>query len=146
MSVENTVHYAFDTPQGRAEWSNATLPSGGALVYLGPSYRPFTLGVFHNIRCLGIIREFLDDLYGENHFGEDTRRREIANHCMNNLRQMVLCNADMRLETVRAAVGRAIAVSEVTHTCLDWEAVYLAAEENHRSFKEYQKSNLADSV
>lgn len=142
MSLENTVHYAFDTPQGRAEW-NTTLPSGGAIIHLGPNYRAFTVGMFHHVRCLVILREYLDDLYSDKltKYPSDSRRLQIASHCINNLRQMVLCNSDLRLETVRAARGHGLTVPEVTHTCLDWEAVYAVAEDNYEDFKKHILSN-----
>lgn len=135
MSVESSVHYAFDTPQGQTEW-NTTLPSGGAVIHLGPMRRPFTVGMFHEIRCLGIIREILSDFYADTGPGAQIPgdQLRLATHCMNYLRQMVLCNADLRLETVRAAKGHGLTVPEVTHTCWDWEAVYLAAEENYMAF------------
>lgn len=133
LSLENTVHYAFNTPAGRAEW-NTTLPSGGAVVYLGPERKPFTLGMLHQIRCLGIIREILDDFYMDQSPDAKIQRPQLAAHCMNHLRQMVLCNADMRLETVRASRGHGLTVNEVMHTCRDWTAVYKAAEDNFLDF------------
>ncbi|KJA22685.1 hypothetical protein HYPSUDRAFT_66904 [Hypholoma sublateritium FD-334 SS-4] len=134
MSLENTVHYAFDTPEGRAEW-DIILPSGGAVVRLGPRRRPFTVGMFHQIRCLGIIRDILDDLYRDtNSRAVSADRSIIAGHCMNYLRQMVLCSSDVRLETVRAAKGHGLTVPDVTHVCLDWEAVYREAEKNYQTY------------
>ena len=62
MSYEDSVHYAVDTPAGIAVW-NSTLPSGGVVVYLGEEMRPFTVAVFHEIRCLNILREELVMLY-----------------------------------------------------------------------------------
>ncbi|KAF9524162.1 hypothetical protein CPB83DRAFT_820499 [Crepidotus variabilis] len=134
MSLENSLHYAFDTTQGRAEW-NTTLPSGGALVYLGPHKRPFTLGMLHQIRCLGIIREILDDFYADDSPNAKVDRPHLARHCMNYIRQMVLCNGDLRLENVRAAKGKRLTVPEVTHTCKDWSAVYAAADDNFHELK-----------
>lgn len=134
MSLENTAHYAFDTPEGRAEW-DTTLPSGGAVIHLGPRQRPFTVGMFHQLRCLGIIRGILDDFYRDTNSHEISLDRSvIAGHCMNYLRQMVLCSSDVRLETVRAAKGHGLTVPDVTHVCLDWEAVYRAAEENYQTY------------
>ena len=48
---EDSVHYALDTPTGKAAWK-ATLPRGGAVVHLGPDARPFTVSMFHQLHCL----------------------------------------------------------------------------------------------
>ncbi|KAF9045156.1 hypothetical protein BJ165DRAFT_1347011, partial [Panaeolus papilionaceus] len=137
LSLENTVHYAFDTPLGRAEW-NTTLPSGGAVLRLGPDKREFTLGMLHQIRCLGIIREILDDYYADESPNAKFKKPQLAKHCMNYIRQMVLCNADLRLETVRAGRGNRLTVPEVTHTCRDWTTVYAEAEANHADYMQFQ--------
>ncbi|KAI0775094.1 hypothetical protein BD413DRAFT_653610 [Trametes elegans] len=129
LTHEDGTHYAIDTPLGVAEW-NATLPRGGALVRLGPDLRPFTLSFFHQLRCLNIIRGALMDVYRG--VPEETREKHrIVHHCLNYVRQTVMCRADTRLETVRAPTGRPITVSDITHTCKDWTAVYKAAEENY---------------
>ncbi|KAF5360892.1 hypothetical protein D9756_004516 [Leucocoprinus leucothites] len=133
LSQENTVHYAFNTELGEAEW-NATLPSGGSLLHLGPTYRPFTLGMFHEIRCLNIIRKTLADYYADESEDAQIRSPQLAHHCMNFIRQMVLCRANLRLEPVRAAKGNHVTAWEVTHTCQDWTAVYSAAERNYQDY------------
>ncbi|KAF8960220.1 hypothetical protein BDZ97DRAFT_1834579 [Flammula alnicola] len=135
LSLENSLHYAFNTPLGDAEW-NATLPSSGAVIHLGPSQRPFTLGLFHQLRCLNIIRETLVQFYADDSSDAQINRPELVRHCMNYIRQTLLCNSDLRLESVRAPKGHQLSVPEVTHKCRDWTAVYEAAE---RSFKEYSE-------
>ncbi|GBE89267.1 hypothetical protein SCP_1502750 [Sparassis crispa] len=133
MSHEDSVHYDFETPIGDAEW-NATLPSGGVLLHLGPKLRPFSLSMFHQMRCLNIIRGGLAALYADGTPGARLRQPNLTRHCMNYLRQMVLCRADLRLESVRAPRGYKLATSEVTHACQDWNAVYSAAEENYAQY------------
>jgi len=129
------AHYEFDTPLGSAEW-NATLPSGGALVRLGADRRPFTLGLFHRLRCLNIIREVLADFYADSSPTAKIGRPDLAQHCMDYLRQMTLCSADLRLESLHKPHGSRVSVPDVTHTCRDWKAVYEAAEQNHQEFME----------
>ena len=130
---EDSVHYALDTPTGKAAWK-ATLPRGGAVVHLGPDARPFTVSMFHQLRCLDILRELLVDLYWDESPGAQVARPELAAHCMNYLRQTVMCRADMRLEHVRSENDSKVTVSEVTHVCKDWTAVYDAAESNYGEF------------
>jgi hypothetical protein len=133
LSLENSAHYEFDTPLGIAEW-NATLPLGGVTVRLGPDRRPFTLGLFHRLRCLNIIREVLSDFYADASPTAKITRPDLVQHCMNHLRQMTLCSADLRLESLRKPGGNRVTVPEVTHTCKDWGAVYEAAEQNHQEY------------
>ncbi|KAI0362153.1 hypothetical protein OH77DRAFT_1466556 [Trametes cingulata] len=131
LSQEDSVHYAVNTPLGRAEW-NSTLPSGGHLIHLGPSKQAFTVSMFHEIRCLNIIREVLVAFYEDESADAGYGRRGDVKHCMNYLRQIVLCRADLRLESIRSPVGSKKAVSDVTHECRDWATVYEAAETNYR--------------
>ncbi|KAI0331101.1 hypothetical protein GY45DRAFT_1322804 [Cubamyces sp. BRFM 1775] len=131
MSHEDTVHYAIDTPLGAAEW-NCTLPNGRAVVYLGESAKPFTVAMFHEIRCLNIIRQVLNAFYEDDSAPVPLEPPGIVQHCMNYIRQMVLCRANLRLESIRSPTGSKKAVSDITHECRDWVAVYEAAYANHR--------------
>lgn len=133
MSREDSVHYSIDTPAGDAEW-NATLPSGGVLLHLGPSFHPFSLSMLHQLRCLNIVREVLVTVYADDAHSLRAPKLALGRHCMNYLRQMVLCRADLRLEPVRAGKGSGLTESDVTHTCKDWTAVYEAAEANHQEY------------
>ncbi|KAI0367963.1 hypothetical protein BV20DRAFT_969795 [Pilatotrama ljubarskyi] len=133
LSQENTVQYALETDLGVAEW-NATLPSGGTLLHLGPHFRPFTLSMFHQLRCLDIIRDIIVDFYMDTSPDAQFKRPDLAQHCMNYLRQTVMCRADLRLEHVRASSGSGLTVPDVTHTCADWTAVYEAAEQNYQEY------------
>ncbi|KAH9945104.1 uncharacterized protein BXZ73DRAFT_73308 [Epithele typhae] len=153
---EDSVHYSAalaDAPdRGAAAWA-ALLPRGGATVRLGPAGRPFTLGMFHQLRCLDVLRAQLvavHDSYapGTNESwrrapggeGEERvdgltgREREMAGHCLNYLRQSVMCRGDSRLEHLRSNTDAQTTVSDVTHECRDWTAVYDAAEANYADY------------
>jgi len=129
LTLENTIHYALDTPLGAAEW-NTTLPSGGHLLHFTGSDEPFSISMFHQLRCLNIIRQGLVEF----RFHDRQKSPErIVEQCMDYIKQMVLCRADVRLESARNPTGPRIAVSDVTHTCRDWSKVYTAAEDNYRA-------------
>ncbi|EAU82127.2 hypothetical protein CC1G_09586 [Coprinopsis cinerea okayama7 len=140
--MENSVHFAYNTSLSDREWE-ATLPSGGGILYLGSSssssssdeadtLEPYSISMFHQIRCLNIIRKGLIKFEDG---GRKQKPDELVHHCMNYLRQMVLCRADLRLEHGRH-LRRGIVVSDITHsTCRDWSAVYEAAEENYRRYQ-----------
>ena len=131
MSYENTIHYAPNTSLGEIEW-NYTLPRGGAVVHLGPDCRPFTVSMFHQLRCLNIVRAAII----KSHDGDplDLQRRKLVDHCMNYLRQMILCRMDTTLEPLRAIHTRGVAVWDITHVCKDWSMVYKEAERNYNEF------------
>ena len=133
MPLENTVHYTPDTPAGIAEWST-TLPSGGGLLHLGPAKRPFSISMFHQLRCLGILRGTLVRELQRKHLPApvDSDLDPLVRHCMGYIRQMVLCRSELRLESVRSPFTNRATISDVTHTCRDWSAVYDAAEENYQ--------------
>ncbi|KAL7283428.1 hypothetical protein ACG7TL_002858 [Trametes sanguinea] len=91
--------------------------------------------MFHEIRCLNILREVLVAFYKNEEARTLVNVPDIAKHCMNYLRQMVLCRADSRLESIRSPTGSKKTVSEITHECKDWTAVFAAAEDNYREYK-----------
>lgn len=133
MAYEDTVHYSIETPVGELEW-NATLPTGGAVIHLGPQRRPYTVSLFHQLRCLNIIRTSILGIHGNSSPQNARPGRDLVGHCMNYLRQMVLCRMDTRLESLRTMFGRGITVWDITHTCRDWTMVYEAAERNYREY------------
>jgi hypothetical protein len=136
LPMENTVHYDLGTDLGILEWNNATLPGPNhdGVVWLtmeGGERKSFTFSLFHQLRCLNIVRESLM-----------ARRRppytepgRLAAHCMNYLRQMVLCRADLTLESARHPLGPNTVVSDVTHVCRDWSLILDEVEGNESYHK-----------
>ncbi|TFY69821.1 hypothetical protein EVJ58_g199 [Rhodofomes roseus] len=88
-------------------------PRAHGFVELGRDRRQFGISMFHQIHCLSMIRESL--INGIN---------DHAAHCLNFMRQAVLCNADTTLE----------AITETTHTCKDWTQVYDFIAENQNNW------------
>lgn len=142
MTFEDTYHYSINTTISELEW-NSTLPTGGAVVFLGPHRKPFTVSVFHQLRCLNIVRMAILQVHQGVLLGGRGDGGELVNHCMNYLRQMVLCRTDTTLETVRAITGRGITVWDITHTCKDWETVYEAAEKNALEYRRSIEDKIA---
>ena len=112
MTFEDTHHYSINTTISEFEW-NTTLPAEGAVVFLGPHRRPFTVSVFHQLRCLNIVRMAILQVHQGVLLGSRGDGGELVNHCMNYLRQMVLCRTDTTLETVRATTGRRSGISHI---------------------------------
>jgi hypothetical protein len=86
------------------------------------SGRLFGVSMFHQIHCLQMIRLAL--INGPN---------DHSGHCLNFLRQAILCNSDTTLDPVY--INGSMAGSNglgVTHICRDWSQVYAYIEENQR--------------
>lgn len=131
LPMENTVHYDLGTDLGILEWNNATLPGPNhdGVVWLtmkGGERKPFTFSLFHQLRCLNIVRA---SLMARRH-PPYTEPDRLAVHCMNYLRQMVLCRADLTLESGRHPVGPNTVVSDVTRVCRDWSVIWDEVEGN----------------
>ncbi|KAH9929376.1 uncharacterized protein B0H18DRAFT_953560 [Fomitopsis serialis] len=101
MSIGDTVRYQLNDPFAEEEYARL-MPSGGHLVYVHDAGRPrgdaveepgpraYTVTLFHQLKCLDIIRRELTD----DSLETPTIR---AAHCMNYLRQMIIC----RVNTIR---------------------------------------------
>jgi hypothetical protein len=137
MNIEPTKHYQLSGPNADAEWA-ALAPNDG-IVHLGPHRRPYSISLFHQLRCLDIIRR--DMVVDESRRPpEDTTSssNKLSRHCLNYMRQMVLCRADLALDPV---LGRALEarVRPDTNQCVDWRRVYEELEKNQR--EEYSVHN-----
>lgn len=98
--IENSVHYQLRTSLGAAEFAELIPPSGYlAHVKAKDSEMEYshTIAMFHQLRCLDIIRE--------DYASESGIPAPLREHCINYLRQSVLCLADVRLESVRSLLA-----------------------------------------
>ncbi|KIK52785.1 hypothetical protein GYMLUDRAFT_233250 [Collybiopsis luxurians FD-317 M1] len=134
MEVHNTVHYQLNnTAYNNAEW-DALTPYNG-LVYLGDDLTPYMPSFFHQLQCLNIIR--LE--YSSNDQKNQSRavQGSPAQHCLNYLRQMLLCRLDLNLESVVAMDSELHAVAQRrTQSCDDWRVVYSEQAKNYHHFME----------
>ncbi|KAH9032238.1 hypothetical protein EDB85DRAFT_2073949 [Lactarius pseudohatsudake] len=122
MNIEPTKHYQLSGHGADAEWAALT-PNNGTL-YLGPQRRPFSISLFHQLRCLDVIRrDIIEALPRE--------ESKLGRHCLNYMRQMVLCRTDLAVDPV---LGRELEaeVRAETNQCVDWRRVYQRLEENQR--------------
>jgi hypothetical protein len=123
MVVEDSVHYA---PNATDEW-HSQFPSGGGFVRLGPKYRLFGVSMFHQLHCLDKMRSAI--------IQEPPSEWEKwhTQHCLNYVRQMLLCSANVRLEPVKVSSdGIKVDGLGVKHVCRDWSSLYDLAEENFK--------------
>ena len=126
MSSEESIHYQLDTPQGDLEW-RALVPANGT-IHLGPEQDPFTISMFHQLRCLDVIRTELLSTRGLN---SPLPPSELSHHCFNYLRQTVLCRADTTLVQVLNP-DNPHPFPDVA-VCNDWEHVYTEVRRNQEN-------------
>ncbi|KZT21746.1 hypothetical protein NEOLEDRAFT_1138941 [Neolentinus lepideus HHB14362 ss-1] len=133
MRISNTVHYSLDTAEAAEEFSKL-LPSGGHLIHLDPDKanrepENHTVTLFHQLRCLDIIRQ---EYIGQE---ENSTPSTMTHHCMNYLRQTIMCHPNLRLESVRFPTGPKSTTTQIYDAvCDDWREVYVAAENNYKTY------------
>lgn len=125
MSLEPTIHYQLEGPEADADW-DALAPRKG-IIHLGSQSHPFSIALFHELRCLDIFRQEILSFRQEN----STRVQELSalsRHCLNYLRQTTLCRADMSLIAILGHHHGELFPD--TYECKDWRRVYAALEDN----------------
>ncbi|EMD39215.1 hypothetical protein CERSUDRAFT_112888 [Gelatoporia subvermispora B] len=127
ITVEESVHYPLLGMDADDEWFSLT-SAGWGYVRLGPADRLFAVTMFHELHCLRMLNRA---------FGNVSRPDpEHIEHCLNYLRQGILCSADLALEpgdfeTKDYEVERMGA----THKCGHWDTVYSFVDEKYASWE-----------
>ncbi|OCH85071.1 hypothetical protein OBBRIDRAFT_798559 [Obba rivulosa] len=133
MIIEESNHYSLDDPEAHDEWL-WTAPVGDNHIRLGPEKRMFAVAMVHQLHCLRNMR--IDMLRDWDKL--DPRRRAHDKHCLNYIRQWVLCDADTTLEP-GDWTKRNFTVERVgaIHTCPDWRPVFSFIKENWFEFEDW---------
>lgn len=127
MQIEESNHYSISSLDALEEWaSNA--PQGFGYLRLGPERRAFAIDMMHQLHCLRRMRVGLAGDY----------RNETQwhiQHCLNFLRQMILCSPNLTLEPADV-LDRNFTVRRTgsVHVCLKAERYYDAMAVNWRNF------------
>jgi hypothetical protein len=135
MPLENSVHYNPQSETGHAEWSTLLPNNNTGIIHLGPTQQPFSISLFHHLRCLDILRVELYtqlDRAGQSPPTEN-EQSDLIHHCMGYIRQMLLCHSETRLESVKSISASSVSSWDITHTCKDWTAVFRAAKGTYES-------------
>jgi len=136
MQLEDTLHFQMESEKSHADAEWEALYPGGGLVYFGEPRRPFMPSMFHQLRCLDIIRRAVVDAETNSDLLSE-RSMALTQHCINYLRQMVLCRTDLDLEIV---FGRGKPeVHPDLYQCRDWTKVYEEVEANQRMHAKTQQ-------
>lgn len=139
LCVEDSEHYLISpentsTSEDRfyvdAEWASL-FPCGDSFIRPATHGRQFTISMFHQLHCINNIRLAL-------------ARRPLPlahiHHCMNYLRQMILCASNMQLEPLSRRLmekSNLMAVDGLglTHMCRDWSMVYRIFEDQYKEWE-----------
>lgn len=136
MNVEESVYFDVRSPTSEEEWMS-TMPYGKGMLRLGQDHRMFAVTMFHELHCMRYIHGVLT--------ATKTPLHAHLHHCLDYLRQMTLCDADLTLEagdfmTRNFTEERGGSI----HICRDWEAVYDEATMNWISWYKYRKAHESE--
>jgi hypothetical protein len=113
MAISKSTRYGIDGAESAEEWRRL-LPEDGHTTRIDEAI--YTVTMFHQLKCLDLIRE------------EYVTRSPIAvasgavQHCMNYLRQTLLCHPNLTLEKAITPVGEV--ETRFDTVCRDWTKLY----------------------
>jgi len=110
------------------EWSSL-IPTSGHLVYLkddAGQVKKHTVTMLHQFQCLNTIRQ-------QYNAPPDAPLSSLTLHCINYLRQSILCHLDLGLESATNVWGTVARSAE--YVCRDWTELYKAVEHNQAMFQ-----------
>ncbi|KAJ6583268.1 hypothetical protein B0H10DRAFT_1636999, partial [Mycena sp. CBHHK59/15] len=130
MTVEETRSYPIGGGHDSFEMWATTSSKGFGYVRLGNEHRAFAVAIFHQLHCVRLIHAGLTGRY-------DAATRSHMHHCLNYIRQMILCSPDLTLEPADV-LSRHFEVDRIgaTHICSDWSALYAEAGKNWDTWRE----------
>ncbi|TFY61632.1 hypothetical protein EVG20_g6978 [Dentipellis fragilis] len=142
--IEDSSRFTSTAPQLAQAWSVSLKRQHWGYVYLGAQRRKFALAMFHQYHCVALFAHSL------------ARRSGIdghSNHCMNYVRQHVLCEADRTLEEPDwGQVGAGWYGNGTTRKagkerqCKDWSILWEIVRDNHRDWLAYKDAHKAELV
>ena len=121
------------------EW--AALYPGDGVVHTGPEKAPFTVTMFHQLRCLDVVREQLSK-------PRTHRDAEPTRHCMNYLRQLSACHVELDFEPNQYVHEINPVHPHPTHRCLDWRPIYEELARNQVDYLQWtaDRANLTSDT
>lgn len=128
-----TADFPIHGPDAESAWMSI-YPEGFGFVRLGLERRILCVSMFHQLHCVDKMRRALDNP------DDPVATIPHLQHCMNYIRQMVLCASDLTLEPEEynpVTESRDATGVGVTHTCHDWSAVYDTINDNYAQWIEY---------
>ena len=123
LEVDSWTRYHLSSA---AEWA-PLFPEGG-IIHLGSLGMSYTVSMMRQLRCLHVVREQLT---------RPVRERDVepTRHCLNYLRQMVMCRGDLHFDPYQYAHPINAVHPHAVRRCKDWRAVYESVWENQREYR-----------
>lgn len=110
-------------------------------MYLGEEYRPHSVSMFHQLSCLDVLRQELFKAHMADNRPPPTG---LGKHCLNYLRQMVLCRSDLGLDY---AVGKPeVKLFSDTYVCRDWSRAYDGLSTNQEVYRQWMATKVGTVV
>ncbi|KAJ7038978.1 hypothetical protein C8F04DRAFT_1209324 [Mycena alexandri] len=124
MTVQESRSYPIHGGHNALEIWATTNAKGFGYVRLGAEQRAFAVSMFHQLHCVRLLRAGLAGRY-------DAYARGHMQHCLNYLRQMILCSPDLTLEPADVLTRDfELDRTGATHVCSDWTSLYSEAAAN----------------
>ena len=136
LEFDSWTRYKLDSAE---QWT-PLFPEGG-IIHLGEPRIPYTVSMMHQLRCLDVVRDQLTRRKGE-------RDIEPTRHCLNYLRQMVLCRGDLQFDPIQYPHQVNALHPHAIRRCKDWGAVYDAVRKNQREYRDWllDQKNITDAL
>ena len=126
MTVEESVHYQTLGFAVDNVWLSATSSSYGYL-RLGPGSRLFDTTMSHELHCLRVLNLAFTEAW--------SLETGHIHHCLNYLRQSILCDCDLTLEPGDFE-RRDFTTTRMggNHICRDWSVWYDIMDRNYKAW------------
>ncbi|KIJ53316.1 hypothetical protein M422DRAFT_775895 [Sphaerobolus stellatus SS14] len=116
MVLEESIHYSLEDPEADKEWLYNSPHGAGSYPAVAHGYDSIFIALFHQLHCLRLFRS--DMVKKEGHLGH-------SQHCLNYLREAILCEADTTLEPGNFMTSNAIRDQNgIIKVCRDWRILY----------------------
>lgn len=138
ITFDCSTRFDLNNSMSSEVWTKATDTRSGGFVRLGPDYRVFAVSMYHQLHCMSSFQRALS-----NNPGKPSKLDHHIQHCLNYLRQFILCSADDRLEPIVKVptLKRQGCAPTFSRTCRNWGELYSFSERNYLSFHQYKVSN-----
>jgi len=146
LVIEESERLTFTNPESVTEWLWAATPAvGDNNVHLGENNKIFEIASLHQLHCMRWIQVALyAGATGDQSWRDDARKDAgHITHCINTLRNSILCAADITLEP-GDALTRNYTESRVggEHRCKNWKAVNEFSTATWMKWRQWQIDNL----
>jgi len=138
MTLHESMHFALNSSDTESQLEWESLPSWPKIIgrtHLGPEHRVFVVVFGHQLHCLWKLQQALLDYNRD----EPQATYHHVHHCLNYLRQTLLCDSADTLE-----MGDFLSVDHEedrmgdTLVCRDWGKAISVLEEYHEKWLQWK--------